>query len=158
MPNPIAIIKEDHEIVKNLFTLYEGYTDNEADQKKSTANEILKALTVHMKMEEKYFYPRLKEAMGDDHPMLVDEANEEHHAARMLMLELKVMPVTSDTYDAKMKVLKEEIEHHVKEEEEEMLPKAEELLKGKLDEIGKEMEEYKESANTTILDKLLGEE
>lgn len=157
MPNPIQIIKEDHENIRNLFTTYNGYTENDEEDKKETAEEILKELTIHAKMEEKYFYPRLKEALSDEHPVPVDEAEAEHRAAKLLILELKVMPVGSDDYDAKMHVLEENVTHHIEEEETEILPHAEMMLGDKLEEIGKEMEEYRENSRKTLLEKLLGE-
>lgn len=157
MPNPIQIIKEDHEIIRNLFTTYNGHTENDHEQKKETAHEILKELSIHAHMEEKFFYPRLKEVIDADHPIPVDEAVAEHHAAKMLMLELKVMPVMSETYDAKMGVLEENVMHHMEEEEMELLPQAEEVLAGDLEEIGTSMEDYRRSAHKDILEKLLGE-
>jgi hypothetical protein len=157
MPNPIQIIKEDHEIIRNLFTTYNGYTENDDEQKKETAHEILKELSIHAKMEEKFFYPKLKEAIDAEHPIPVDDAIAEHHAAKVLMLELKVMPVTSETYDAKMNVLEENVTHHMEEEETELLPHAEMMLAGDMEEIGTQMEDYRRSAHKDILEKLLGE-
>lgn len=156
MPHPIQIIKEDHEIIRNLFTTYNGYTENDDEQKKETAHEILKELSVHAHMEEKFFYPCLKEAIDAAHPIPVDEAMAEHHAAKVLMLELKVMPVTSETYDAKMGVLEENVTHHMEEEETELLPQAEEVLAGELEDIGQQMEDYRRSAHKDVLEKLLG--
>lgn len=156
MSHPIQIIKEDHEIIRNLFTTYNGYTEHDDEMKKETAHEILKELSVHARMEEKFFYPRLKEAMDNDHPLPVDDAIAEHHAAKMLMLELKVIPVSSETYDAKMNVLEENVMHHMEEEETELLPQAEAVLAGDVEEIGKSMEDYRRSAHKDILEKLLG--
>jgi hemerythrin-like domain-containing protein len=156
MPNPIEIIKSDHEKVKQLFEEYNALDENGIDRKSQLASEILKELTIHAKMEEKFFYPKLKENLSDEHPLPVDEAEAEHHAAKMIMLELKMMPVSSDTYDAKMTVLQENIEHHIEEEESELLPEAETVLGDEMDEIGKKMQEYKEDAGKNILDKLLG--
>ncbi len=157
MPNPIEIIKNDHAAVKELFNEYNALEADNTERKGELAGEILKALTIHARMEEKFFYPKLKEAISEEHPLPVDEAQAEHHAAKMIMLELKVMPVTSETYDAKMTVLEENITHHIEEEETELLPEAETVLAGELDEIGREMQEYKDDANKNLLDKLLGE-
>lgn len=157
MPNPIDIIKEDHQKVKDLFESYNALEGESTDEKKDLANQILKELSIHAHMEEKYFYPKLKDAIDAEHPMPVDEALAEHHAAKMLMLELKVMPISSENYDAKMSVLEENIMHHVEEEETELLPEAEEVLGDELEKIGKDMEEYREDARKDLLDKLLGE-
>lgn len=155
MPNPIEIIKEDHETVKNLFTTYNGYTENDNEQKKETAEEILKELTIHARMEEKYFYPRLKEQLSDEHPIPLDEAEAEHHAAKLLIMELKVMPVGSENYDAKMNVLEENVMHHIEEEESEILPHAEMMLGDEMEKIGQEMEDYKKKKESTLLERLL---
>lgn len=157
MPNPIEIIKEDHQKVKDLFESYNALDTGSEDERKDLANQILKELTIHARMEEKYFYPKLKEKIDAEHPIPVDEAEAEHHAAKVLMLELKVMPVTSENYDAKMGVLEENIMHHVEEEETELLPQAEEVLSDQLDDIGKEMEDYREGARKDLLDKLMGD-
>jgi hemerythrin-like domain-containing protein len=157
MPNPIDIIKEDHESVKKLFEAYNQCGEDEDEKKSDLAKNILKELTIHARMEEKYFYPRLKEAISGDHPIPVDEAEAEHHAAKVLMLELKVMPVSAENYDAKMAVLEENIMHHVEEEEAELLPEAEEVLKDRMEEIGKEMEEYRENARKDLWEKIMGE-
>jgi hemerythrin superfamily protein len=157
MPNPIEIIKEDHESVKKLFEAYNQCGEGDDEKKSDLAKNILKELTIHARMEEKYFYPKLRESIDAEHPLPVDEAMAEHHAAKMLMLELKVMPVSAENYDAKMAVLEENIMHHVEEEETELLPEAEEVLGGQMEEIGKEMQEYKEGARKDLLDKLLSE-
>jgi hemerythrin-like domain-containing protein len=158
MPNPMFIIKEDHEKVKSLFASYDRLEDEVEDEKKDLADQILKELTIHARMEEKYFYPRLKEKIDADHPIPVDEAVAEHHAAKVLMLELKVMPVNSETYDAKMGVLEDNIMTHIEEEETELLPQAEEVFSTEeLEEIGMEMEKYREDAKKDLLDKLMGE-
>jgi hemerythrin superfamily protein len=86
MPNPIQIIKEDHETIKGLFTTYNGLTENDEDARKETASQILKELAIHARMEEKFFYPRIKEAIDAEHPVEVDDAIQEHHAAKVLML------------------------------------------------------------------------
>ena len=104
-------------------------------------------------MEEKFFYPRLASVVESS---VTKEAEAEHHAAKMLIMELKMMPVSSDTYDAKMKVLEEAIMHHVEEEESKMLPEADKLSEEALEEIGKHMEEYHGHAHEDLFEKLLG--
>jgi hypothetical protein len=157
MLNPIAIIKQDHAKIKELFDSYGKLDTASHDAKKELAHKILKELTIHARMEEKYFYPKLKEAINKDHPVPVDEAIAEHHAAKVLILELKIMPVASETYDARMDVLEENIMHHIEEEETELLPEAETLLAGHLDEIGRNMDDYRQNARKSLLDKILGE-
>jgi hemerythrin-like domain-containing protein len=157
MPNPIEIIKQDHESVRKLFEAYNRCEEGEDEKKSDLAKNILKELTIHARMEEKFFYPRLKEAISAEHPMPVDEAMAEHHAAKVLMLELKVMPTASENYDAKMSVLEENIMHHIEEEETELLPHAEMVLGEEAGDIGKEMEEYRENARKDVWEKIMGE-
>lgn len=157
MPNPIKLIKDDHEAVKGLFEAFNKLEEESLEEKKEIADQILKELTIHAKMEEKFFYSKIKDAMDAEHPVPIDEAYAEHHAAKLLMMELKLMPVGAENYDAKMTVLEENIMHHIEEEETELLPEAEKMLEGQMEEIGKEMAEYKESASKDLLDRLLGE-
>lgn len=158
MLNPITIIKEDHRKVEELFAKYRALGENALEQKGEISKEIIKELAIHARMEEKYFYPRLKEALKEDHPADVEEAIAEHHAMKVLLLELKVMSTDSPQYDAKMTVLEENVMHHVEEEENELLPEAEESLdETEKEKIGKEMMEYKESAHRSLIEKLLGE-
>lgn len=156
MPNPINIIKEDHRTVEKLFTQLRGVSGS--DKKRDVANKIIKALAVHAKMEERYFYPELRKLLGEKNPKPVADAEAEHHMAKVLLLELKVLSVDSDTFDSKMKVLEDNIMHHVEEEESQLLPFAEEQISVvELETMGKEMETYRENANKSLLEKILGE-
>lgn len=158
MPNPVDIIKEDHRKVEGLFADFKGCDKADHDTRRDIANQIIKELAVHAKMEEKYFYPDLKEAMGDDKAKPVEDAIAEHHAARVLLMELKLMPVDADQFDSRMHVLEETIMHHVEEEESKLLPFAEETINAdEMERVGKEMAEYKEGLYATVLDKLLGD-
>jgi hemerythrin superfamily protein len=156
MPNPITLIKEDHKKVEQLFTAFNELGEGDAGRKEDIAKEIIKELAVHAKMEEKYFYPRLKEVVGVDHPKMIEDALAEHHAAKALLLELRVLAVDNPKYASLMKVLEDSVMHHVDEEETTLLPLAEEFFEGKaMDEIGKEMAKYKEEAHKGLLEKIL---
>ena len=91
--------------------------------KKKLATQICTELTKHALAEEEIFYPAVR-AAGKDKEDLIDEATVEHASAKDLIAQILEMEPTEDLYDAKVKVLGELIEHHVKEEEEEMFPKA----------------------------------
>ncbi|MGI8841118.1 MAG: hemerythrin domain-containing protein [Caulobacteraceae bacterium] len=116
----IALLKADHTEVKGWFEDYEGLEDNAA--KRALAAKICKALKVHSKIEEEIFYPAARAATGDG--PLLDEANVEHAAAKDLIIQIEAMKPGDDLYDAKVKVLGEQIVHHVKEEEGELFPEA----------------------------------
>ena len=107
----IALLKADHRKVEDLFEKYESARSKKAD----IAKQICLELTLHTMLEEEIFYPACRKA-GVDSDMM-DEANVEHDGAKSLIAELEAGSPDDDFYDAKVKVLSEEIKHHVKEEE-----------------------------------------
>jgi hemerythrin superfamily protein len=106
-----------------MFKQYEELGDRAKAGKKKLAGQICAALLVHATLEEEIFYPAVREASSDTEDM-VDEAVVEHASAKDLIAQLQEMDPEDDLYDAKVKVLSEQIEHHVGEEEKEMFPKA----------------------------------
>src|SRR5580704_9846069 len=108
----IALLKADHRKVEALFGKFEKAKD--AKTKKALATEICTELSVHATIEEEIFYPACREAVEDD---LRTEAYVEHDGAKVLIAELAGSNPDNEFYDAKMKVLSEQIKHHVKEEE-----------------------------------------
>ena len=110
----IALLKADHREAEGVFEQFEKARSPE--KKGELAMKVCKALRVHMTIEEEIFYPAFKEATGDDD--LNNEAIVEHASARNLIDEIEAMEPDDEFYDAKVKVLSEQIEHHVKEEEE----------------------------------------
>ena len=119
----ISLLTEDHENVKAMFEQYEGLGDRAMASKKKLATQICTELTKHATAEEEIFYPAVR-AAGKDKEDLVDEATVEHASAKDLIAQIMEMEASEELFDAKVKVLGEMIEHHVKEEEEEMFPKA----------------------------------
>ena len=135
----VALLMDDHRKVKKLFKDFEKLADGA--KKSAIAQQICVELSVHTQVEEEIFYPAVREAIDDDD--LMDEADVEHACAKSLIAELKTMKPGDDHYDAKVTVLGEYIDHHVKEEHEEMFPKA---RKTKVDmaELGERMLRRKE--------------
>nr|WP_315219745.1 hemerythrin domain-containing protein [uncultured Duganella sp.] len=125
----IELLTQDHKTVKELFEKYENLSDRSTASKKKLATQICLELTKHATAEEEIFYPAVREASGETED-LVDEATVEHASAKDLIAQILEMEPGDDLYDAKVKVLSEQIEHHVEEEEKEMFPKA---RKAKLD-------------------------
>lgn len=119
----IDLLKHDHAEVKAMFAEYEGLSDRSNVTKKKLADKICVALTKHAEAEEEIFYPAVREAVKKSGDM-VDEAEVEHASAKELIAQILAMDATEDYFDAKVKVLSEQIEHHVGEEEGEMFPKA----------------------------------
>jgi len=116
----IALLKADHEAVSQLFAEYEK--TRSVSNKKALVAEICTALSVHAQIEEEIFYPAVKNALKDK--LLVPEANVEHAGIKDLIAQLEGIEPDGEMYDAKVKVLSEYVKHHVKEEHNEMFPKA----------------------------------
>jgi hypothetical protein len=108
----IALLKEDHRKVEDLFEQFEKAKGE--GRKEKLALEICKELTIHTIIEEEIFYPAIEGKVEED---LLKESFVEHDAAKVLIAEIETGGPSDEFYDAKVKVLKEEIEHHVEEEE-----------------------------------------
>lgn len=118
----INLIKQDHDDVEEVFKRFEKAEEGSPERRQAAA-EALKMLKAHALMEEEIFYPTLR-AQAEVPPEIMDEADEEHHVAKVLIAELDAFDKGDLRYEAKFEVLAEGIRHHVKEEESEMLPKA----------------------------------
>jgi hemerythrin superfamily protein len=119
----IAMLMADHKKVKKLFADFDQLKEKGGDQQKSAiVEQICNELKVHTAIEEEIFYPAVRKAIEDSD--LMDEALVEHAGAKDLVAQLEDADPNDDLYDAKVTVLGEQIEHHVKEEEGEMFPKA----------------------------------
>jgi hemerythrin superfamily protein len=129
-PNAIALLKADHATVRELLTRLEETTARGTKTREELLARIRREIEVHTTLEEEVFYPAFKAAgeRGDD-DKLYFEALEEHRAAGELVLpDLLSTDPSSECFGGRAKVLKELIEHHAKEEEREMFPRARELL------------------------------
>ena len=118
----IELLKADHEKVKQLFDEFEDAEDRRTS--KRIVKNAIEELKIHATLEEEIFYPAVRKELEDAED-LMNEADEEHHVAKLLIAELEEMDGTESHYDAKFSVLAENVKHHIKEEEREMLPKAE---------------------------------
>jgi hemerythrin superfamily protein len=108
----IALLKADHRKVEGLFDAFEAAKG--AAKKQTLVRQICTELSVHTAIEEEIFYPACKGKIDDG---LLDEAYVEHDSAKVLVTELLAGEPDEAFYDAKAKVLSEQIEHHVREEE-----------------------------------------
>jgi len=111
-PDAIALLKADHREVEELFEKFEAAKGHA--KKKALAEQICMDLTLHTKLEEDIFYPACEGAVEED---LLKEGRVEHDAAKVLIAEIEAGGPDEAFYDAKVKVLSEMINHHVKEEE-----------------------------------------
>lgn len=116
----VQLLKSDHREVEKLFGQFTKARGEE--RKMQLCRKIIMEFLVHAQIEEEIFYPACKDAMSDED--LVNEAVVEHQAAKDLIGEIKGMEASDEMFDARMQVLQEQIEHHVKEEETELFPKA----------------------------------
>lgn len=108
----IALLKADHRKVEDLFGQFEKAAGSTA--KARIAQQICNELKIHTMIEEELFYPAFRGKIDND---LLDEAYVEHDGAKVLINDIEAGDPSNEFYDAKVKVLKEEIEHHVEEEE-----------------------------------------
>jgi len=140
---PMQLLKRDHQIVKELFSEYDKLGDDDLEEKDRIWSQINEELTIHAEIEERLFYPAVREVKTDEADDLVSEAIEEHRIVKTLLEEMSDAEVGDDVFDAKMKVLKENVLHHAEEEEKEIFPQAKKLSKDALDSLVIEMETMK---------------
>ena len=145
----ITLLKNDHDKVKRLLNELESTTERGVKTRQELFATIKGELTVHETIEEEIFYPALK-----SHPKakdLVLEAYEEHHVVDQVMAELEGLDVSDETWGAKATVMKENVEHHIEEEEGEMFKQARQVFeRQELEELGAQMEERKASAQEEL--------
>lgn len=140
--NAIQLLKEDHTKVKTLFNQFEA-TDSDSEKEK-IYEKFKKEIEVHTHIEETIFYPALKEKKELEDITL--EGIEEHHVVDVLFREIDNLVGDSEKFEPKAKVLIENVEHHIQEEEGEMFPKVtENFTEQELEEMGTKMEEEKKS-------------
>ena len=134
----LTLLEQDHREVEAYF---EEYETAQGAAKEAVALKICLGLQVHAQIEEEIFYPAVRGVIQDHE--LLDEAIVEHAAAKQLIVEIEVMEVGDQLRDAKVKVLGEQIRHHVQEEEGELFPQ---IGDGKLDleSLGREMADLKQ--------------
>jgi len=141
--NAISLLKADHDKVKKMLDEGESTTERGVKTRTELLAELKAELTIHERIEEEIFYPALK-----SHPKAADivlEAYEEHHVVDEIMGELEATDVTDETWGAKFKVMKENIEHHIEEEEGEMFKQARQVFDtDELEELGARMQELKQ--------------
>ena len=141
----IAMLKADHDKVKELLSRLESTTERGVKTREELFATIKGELAVHETIEEEIFYPALKE-----HPKakeLVLEGYEEHHVVDTVMAELEGLDVSDETWGAKAQVMKENVEHHIEEEEGEMFKQARQVFDPQeLEDLGTRMADRKVAA------------
>jgi hemerythrin superfamily protein len=143
--NAVEVLEQDHREVETYFDDYEELNDDKA--KAELSEKICLALKVHTQIEEEIFYPRARKATKDDD--LLDEAAVEHASAKDLISQIESMKVGDDLYDATVKVLGEQVKHHIEEEEDELFPEVK-SAKMDLEGLGKTMAARKAELMTEL--------
>jgi hemerythrin-like domain-containing protein len=140
----LQLLKQDHDKVKKLLEQGDSTTERGVKTREELFTKIKSELQVHEAIEEEIFYPALKEhASAKD---IVLEAYEEHDVVDTIMGELEQTPPDDETWGAKFTVMKENLEHHIEEEEGEMFDQARSAMeKQELERLGERMQERKQS-------------
>ena len=140
------LLDADHRAVKKMFKEYEELTGSRArsaaQKKLELAQRICQELTIHAQIEEEIFYPAVRAAIKDTD--LLDEAEVEHQTVRSLVAQIQRASESDDRVDAKVKVLGEYVDHHVKEERGEIFPRARSARKLDLVTLREQLEQRKE--------------
>lgn len=143
----LTLLEQDHDKVMKILEDLEKTTERGVKAREQLFNKLVSELTVHEQIEEQIFYPAVKErATTKKLEDLVTESYEEHHFVDMVKADIEQTPFESEEWAAKFKVMKENIEHHAKEEEEgKMFPKVRKAFtKAELEDLGAQIEELKE--------------
>ena len=142
----IVLLKEDHKRMRGLFKQFQRAGDSAYATKDRLATKIIEELTVHTYVENECMYPQTRELMPDLEGDIL-ESYEEHHVADLLVMELSTMNAKDERFTAKMTVLIENVEHHMREEEDDWFPKVRAGLgRKRLQDMGAEMVEMKKTA------------
>jgi hypothetical protein len=145
----LTMLKTDHDKVKDLLEDLDATTERGVKTRAELFATLKGELTVHEIIEEEIFYPALK-----SHPKAVDivlEGYEEHHVVDVLMGELESLDVSDETWGAKASVMKENIEHHIEEEEGDMFKKARQVFdRQELVDLGDRMARRKGTAQQEL--------
>ena len=140
----IQLLTADHNEVRGLFEQFrQAHEAEDMDRMKELQKQIFSELETHTRIEEDIFYPAVRETDEEELAETVDEGVQEHHVVKVLMREIEEVS-GDDTFQAKMKVLMENVEHHAEEEETEMFPDLRQKMdQARLEELGAELEAAK---------------
>ena len=141
--NAVAMIKEDHRRVESLYQDYQRL-DGQPAQQRPVVEHICRELEIHAKLEEDIFYPAVQTRVSEDGPDLVEEAIKEHKEMKRLISQLQTGGLAGTDYNKIVHQLMRGVQHHVREEEEEMLPRAEQQLSHSLEQLGMQMQQRKQ--------------
>lgn len=140
----ISLLKDDHDKVKKMLTELDSTTERGVKTREQLLGKLKQELVVHEAIEEEIFYPALREHPKTEEVVL--EAYEEHHVVDMVMAEIEGLPFEDEAWGAKLTVMKENLEHHIEEEEGEMFKQARQVFdKDELEKLGDRMAAMQEA-------------
>jgi hemerythrin superfamily protein len=146
----LKLLKEDHDRVKKMLAEGESTTERGEKTREELFARLKSDLEIHERMEEEVLYPALK-----SHPKARDlalEGYEEHHVVDTILAELEQTPPSDEQWGAKFKVAKENLEHHIEEEETQMFPKARNAFsEDELEQMGQRMAEIRQLAKQVVV-------
>jgi hemerythrin superfamily protein len=144
----ISLLKDDHRKVEQLFKRFEQTTDRATTERRRIVEEVIRELSIHAEIEETVFYPAIRESVPPSEDMVL-ESLEEHHVVKWLLSELDGMSPDAERFEAKFTVLKENVRHHVEEEESDLFPQVRRALtRTALEQMGEAMARAKTIAPT----------
>lgn len=145
--NVLELLRQDHETVAELF---ERFKENEEGDNSQLFEEIRRELEIHTRVEETIFYPKMRDNGNDELKQIVLEGIEEHRQVKRLLAEISDLADNSEKLNPKLKVLVEDVEHHVEEEESEMFPLVEaQFDEDTLEELGAAIEAEKQELGSS---------
>jgi iron-sulfur cluster repair protein YtfE (RIC family) len=136
-------LRKDHDVVRELFASFEqAHEGGDEARMAELAEGVCRELDVHAEVEEQIFYPAVRDRGGDELADTIAEAFEEHHVVKVLIGEIRELEASDEAFPAKVTVLRELVEHHADEEEQELFPKVRDLFdKVELLGLGRRIEE-----------------
>jgi hemerythrin superfamily protein len=140
--DPIQMLLDDHQKVRTLYQQYQQAGDNQ--QKFQVARQILTELEAHSKVEEQAFYPAVEQKGTAQLKQVVHHSEEEHQKVDQMVMELKGMGSFSQELHTKLTQLMNDVEHHVQEEETQMLPQARQILGADTQQLSQQMQQIKQ--------------
>ena len=147
--NAFKLLKADHEKVAGIFEKLEPTTERGVKTREDLFGQLKTELDIHAHIEETILYPALEEA--DTTHDLVLESYAEHHVIKQLLAELDELSKADEQWGAKLKVLQENVEHHVEEEEGELFPKGQKVLSAEeVEALGERLERTKTNQKSAV--------
>ncbi len=145
----LELIKADHRLVETLFSEIEKTDDTH--KLYDSFNQLYEALNVHAEVEEQVFYPAVRDRQ--DTEKLVDEAHKEHEEAKQMLEDVSSLSPTSAEFKAKIRELKQTMQHHIQEEENEVFSQVRQCMSDKkLEQLGNQLRETKANVAPKVVD------